>query len=169
MLPFVIRPAEHKDLATIQKIYNSEVLHGFSTWNEQSFDLKHFENMLERLKQKNFPFFVVEDTEKHTVAGYADYASFRDFTGYRHTVEHSVYVAPEYSGRGLGKLLLQSLIEYAQQHDVHMMVAGIDHENAVSIHLHEKIGFKHTGYMPQVGKKFNTWRDLVLMQLTIDK
>lgn len=169
MLPFIIRPAEHRDLAAIQAIYNPEVLHGFSTWNETAFDLNHFENMLVQLKKQNFPFFVIEDTDNQKIAGYADYSSFRSFTGYRHTVEHSVYVAPEYTGRGLGKLLLQSLIEYAQQHDVHVMVAGIDHENAVSIHLHEKLGFKHTGYMPQVGKKFDTWRDLVLMQFNINE
>jgi L-amino acid N-acyltransferase len=169
MLPFVIRPAESRDLAAIQAIYNPEVQHGFSTWNEQPFDLAYFENMLTHFTAQNFPFFVVEDTEQQKIAGYADYSSFRSFTGYRHTVEHSVYVSPEYAGRGLGKLLLQSLIDYAKQHDVHVMVAGIDHENKVSIHLHEKLGFKHTGYMPQVGKKFGLWRDLVLMQLQFDE
>jgi len=169
MLPFIIRPAELKDLSEIQAIYNPEVQHGFSTWNEQPFDLAHFENMLIQLKAQNFPFFVIEDTKKQKVAGYADYSSFRSFTGYRHTVEHSIYVSPEYTGQGLGKLLLQSLIDYAKQHNVHVMVAGIDHENLVSIYLHEKLGFKHTGYMPEVGKKFGKWRDLVLMQVRFEE
>ncbi|OTG88203.1 GNAT family N-acetyltransferase [Acinetobacter sp. ANC 4558] len=167
-MSFLIRSAENRDLTAIQAIYNPEVLNGFSTWNEQPFDLKHFENLLIELKNQNFPFLVVEDTENQKIAGYADYSFFRSFTGYRHTVEHSIYVSPEYSGRGLGKLLLQSLIEHAQQNNIHVMIAGIDHENVVSIYLHEKFGFKQTGYMPQVGKKKGLWRDLVLMQLMIN-
>ncbi len=50
----------------------------------------------------------------------------------------------------------------------HVMVAAIDHENQASIVLHEKLGFKQTGYMPEVGQKFGKWRDLVLMQLNLD-
>ena len=61
------------------------------------------------------------------------------------------------------------LIEHAQQHKIHVMVAAIDHENVGSIHLHGQLGFKQTGYMPQVGQKFGLWRDLVLMQLNFDE
>ena len=102
------------------------------------------------------------------IAGYADYAAFRNFSGYRRTVEHSVYIAPDYARQGLGKRLLLQLIAHAQSRNVHVMVAGIDHGNAASIALHRQLGFAQTGYMPQVGQKFGEWRDLVLMQLRLD-
>ena len=106
--------------------------------------------------------------ENLKIAGYADYAAFRNFSGYRHTVEHSLYISPEYARQGLGKCLLQHLIAYAKQQGKHVMVAGIDHGNAASIALHQQFGFRQTGYMPQVGEKFGEWRDLVLMQLVLD-
>lgn len=167
-MSFIIRPAQKYDLAAIQAIYNPEVLDGFATWNEQPFELSHFEHVLQNLQQQNFPFLVVENTNTQEIAGYADYASFRSFTGYRYTVEHSVYIAPKYMGQGLGKQLLLALIDHAKRHQVHVMVAAIDHANTASIHLHKKLGFKQTGYMPQVGYKLGSWRDLVLMQLTFE-
>ncbi len=60
---------------------------------------------------------------------------------------------------------MRRLIEHARQQNIHVMVAAIDHANTASIALHEKPGFQQTGYLPQVGKKFGQWRDLVLMQL----
>ena len=63
---------------------------------------------------------------------------------------------------------LERLIEHAKQHKIHVMIAAIDHENFGSIHLHTQLGFKQTGYMPQVGQKFGQWRDLVLMQLNFE-
>jgi L-amino acid N-acyltransferase YncA len=102
------------------------------------------------------------------IAGYADYSSFRQITGFKHTVEHSVFIDSNFSRQGLGKTLMLKLIDHARQHHIHVMVAAIDHDNKASIVLHEKLGFIQTGYMPQVGQKFGQWRDLVLMQLILD-
>ncbi|MDN5510949.1 GNAT family N-acetyltransferase [Acinetobacter sp.] len=167
-MSFVIRPATEQDLSAIMAIYNPEVLHGFATWNDQAYPLEHFQQKLQEFQAQNFPFFVIEDQAQQQVAGYADYASFRNFSGYRHTVEHSLYIAPAYARQGLGKQLLQHLIDHAKQQQVHVMIAGIDHGNTSSIALHEQFGFKQTGYMPEVGQKFGQWRDLVLMQLNLN-
>ena len=164
---FKIRPATPQDLIHIQKIYNHEVSHGLANWNHQAFDLEYFHNWFAQLQQQNFPLFVIEDMTQHTIAGYADYSSFRKISGFCHTVEHSVFIDPCYARMGLGMQLLQHLIAHAKTQQVHVMVAAIDHENLGSIKLHEKLGFKHTGYLPQVGQKFNQWRDLVLMQLML--
>lgn len=167
-MTFSIRPAVPSDLQRIQVIYNHEVLHQVANWNDQAFDAAHFQQWFEDLKSQNFPLFVVVDDEHRHIAGYADYSSFRSIVGFKHTVEHSIFIAPEYVRRGLGKILLQHLIDHARDHAVHVMVAAIDHENIGSIKLHEKLGFQHVGYMPQVGQKFGQWRDLVLMQLMFD-
>lgn len=168
-MSFIIRPATEHDLPAIQNIYNAEVLQGMATWNEHAYDLNHFKHQLQHFQHNQFPFCVIEDPENHVVAGFADYASFRNFSGYRYTVEHSLYIAPNYARRGLGKQLLAHLIEHAKGRHMHVMIAGIDHANLASIALHKQFGFVQTGYMPQVGQKFGQWRDLVLMQLMLNQ
>jgi phosphinothricin acetyltransferase len=100
------------------------------------------------------------------IAGYAYYSAFRSITGYRQSIEHSVFIDPKLR-QGLGKALMQQLIHLATQQHMHVMVAAIDSENMGSIVLHQQLGFVQTGYMPQVGQKFGQWRDLVWMQLQL--
>ena len=169
MPDFDIRPATERDLETILEIYNQEVLYGTATWNRTAFDLNYFKIWFKQLKNQNFPVFVVEDTRNQVVAGYACYDHFRSIQGFRQTVEHSIFLNPDYAGQGLGSKLLQYLIEQAQVQKLHIMVAAIDSENTSSIRLHEKLGFVQTAYMPQVGQKFGQWRDLVLLQLNLDQ
>lgn len=167
-MSFTIRPAVRSDLKRIQEIYNNEIIHHFANWNAEPFDNQHFQMWFDDFQTHNFPLFVMEHIESKDIAGYADYSFFRTNTGYRHTVEHSIFIDPQYTRQGLGLRLLEHLIQYAKTQDVHVMVAAIDHENIASVHLHEKLGFKHTGYMPRVGRKKGTWRDLILMQLMFD-
>lgn len=166
---FNIRLATTQDLPEILNIYNQQIISGTAVWHEQPFNEAAFTEKYQTLTDAGFPFLVAEDQSTQCIAGFADYSPFRAFSGYRYTVEHSVYIQPNYQGRGLATKLMQQLIEHAAQHDVHMMVAAIDAENTVSIALHAKLGFTQTGYMPQVGQKFGTWRDLVLMQLQVAK
>ncbi|MCL6245741.1 N-acetyltransferase family protein [Acinetobacter sp. ANC 7200] len=166
-MSFLIRLATPQDLAAILAIYNHEVLNGFATWNDQAYTFDSFQQKLLDFQKQNFPFVVIEDQDQQQIAGYADYGSFRNFAGYRHTVEHSVYIDPNYARLGLGQQLLEHLIQHAKSQNMHVMIAGIDHGNSASIALHKKLGFKQTGYMPEVGQKFGEWRDLVLMQLQL--
>ncbi|OAL77226.1 GCN5 family acetyltransferase [Acinetobacter sp. SFB] len=167
-MDFQIRPAQIQDLEQILNIYNAEILNGTATWNDKGKSLNDFHNWFKDLTLQQFPFFVAEDLESQRIAGYADYSSFRQITGFKYTVEHSVFIDPAFSRRGLGKALMLKLIDHAKRHHIHVMVAAIDHGNKASIVLHAKLGFKQTGYMPQVGQKFGQWRDLVLMQLILD-
>ena len=167
-MTFTIRPALRSDLKRIQDIYNHEVVNHLANWNDRAFDTEYFQAWFDDLRAHHFPLFVMVDEEHQHIAGYADYSTFRKIVGFKHTVEHSIFIAPEYARQGLGLKLLQHLIEHAKTQDVHVMVAAIDHENLGSIKLHEKLGFQHVGYMPQVGRKMGSWRDLVLMQLMFD-
>ena len=103
----------------------------------------------------------------NAVLGYASLGDWRPFDGFRHTVEHSVYVRSDQRGNGLGPQLMTALIERARTCGKHVMVAAIESGNAASIRLHERAGFSVTGQMPQVGTKFGRWLDLTFMQLTL--
>ena len=100
-------------------------------------------------------------------AGFASYGVFRDRPAYKYSVEHSVYVHQDHRRKGLGKLLMERLIDAAREQDVHVMVGGIDATNAVSIALHEQLGFVHAGTIRQAGFKFGRWLDLAFYQLTL--
>jgi L-amino acid N-acyltransferase YncA len=105
-----------------------------------------------------------------TVVGFAAYGSFRGsgkWPGYRHTVEHTIHVHKDYWGRGIGRSLLNALIERARSNDVHVMVAAVDGANQDSISFHERLGFTTVARMPEVGRKFDQWLELVLMQRII--
>ena len=120
------------------------------------------------VKEKaGFPVLGLED-EAGTLLAFASYGTFRAFPAYKYTAEHSVYVQKDHRGRGLGALALQAIVDEAQRRGVHALVGGIDASNAGSIALHERLGFRHVGTLPQVGFKFGRWLDLAFYQRLLD-
>ena len=115
---------------------------------------------------QGYPILVAVN-EAGDVLGYASFGDWRPFEGFRHTVEHSVYIRSDQRGQGLGPLLMQALIERARGCGKHVMVAAIESGNTASIRLHERLGFTLNGQMPQVGVKFGKWLDLTFMQLML--
>ena len=102
-----------------------------------------------------------------TVLGFASYGDFRPWPGYRSSVEHSVHVAAGHRRRGVGRRLVEELVERARRDGKHVMIAGIDRENDASLRLHEQLGFREVGRLPEVARKFDRWVDLVLLQRTL--
>jgi L-amino acid N-acyltransferase YncA len=98
------------------------------------------------------------------ITGFASYGPFRPQDGYALTVEHSLYVDGGFRGHGFGRQLLAALLDHATAAGLHVMVGVISADNAVSIRLHEAFGFQITGQLPELGRKFDRWLDLVLMQ-----
>ena len=113
-------------------------------------------------RAKGFPVLVAE--RDGLVAGFASFATFRPWQGYRYSVEHSIYIDPLLQGRGIGKALLEALIARAESLGIHVMIAGIEASNAVSLTLHRQAGFAPCGCLRQVGRKFDRWLDLLFMQ-----
>lgn len=158
----LIREASKADLPAILEIYNDAVTSSTAIWNEIVVDLENRKDWLAARRAKGFPVLVAETDG--VVSGYASYGDWRAFDGYRHTVEHSVYVEKSRRGAGTGRALMEALLDYARNAGVHVMIAAIEGENSASIKLHETLGFQHTGRYPEVGTKFGRWLDLVTMQ-----
>ncbi|SEM88422.1 phosphinothricin acetyltransferase [Pseudomonas sp. ok272] len=166
-MPYHIRDALPADLPAIRDIYNDAVLNTTAIWNEHAVDLDNRQAWFNARHAQGYPILVIVDAD-HQVLGYASFGDWRPFDGFRHTVEHSVYVRSDQRGHGLGPRLMTVLIERARDGGKHVMVAAIESGNAASIRLHERAGFVITGQMPQVGTKFGRWLDLTFMQLTFN-
>lgn len=162
-----IEDATATDLPAILAIYNDAVEHTTAIWNETLVDLDNRQAWLAERNAAGFPVLVAHDAAGE-VLGYASYGTWRSIEGFRHTVEHSLYVRSDLRGQGLGPLLMQALIERAKAAGLHVMVAAIEAQNSASIRLHERLGFTISGQMSQVGRKFDRWLDLTFMQLILE-
>lgn len=163
----ILRDAVPADLPGILAIYNDAVLNTTAIWNEQPVDLANRQAWFDARHAQGYPILVAQD-QAGDVAGYASFGDWRAFDGFRHTVEHSVYIRADQQGNGLGPKLMEALIVRARQCGKHVMVAAIESGNAASIRLHERLGFTLNGQMPQVGVKFGRWLDLTFMQLVLN-
>ncbi|CUX27294.1 N-acyltransferase YncA [compost metagenome] len=160
-----LRDATVDDLSGIMEIYNDAVLNTTAIWNDVLVDLENRKEWFAARKSRGFPVIVAILDGK--VAGYASYGDWRAFDGYRHTREHSVYVHKDARGHGIGKKLMQALIDHAAGNDVHVLIAAIEAENIASIRLHESLGFRVVGRFSEVGTKFGRWLDLTCMELKL--
>lgn len=163
-----IRDANDADIAGITAIYNDAVVNTAAIWNETQVDVDNRRQWLLDRQKMGYPVLVAIN-DHGEVVGYASFGDWRAFDGYRHTVEHSVYVRNDQHRSGIGKALMVELIERARAIGKHAMVAGIEAGNAASIKLHEKLGFQQVGLLPEVGTKFGRWLDLAFLQLLLDQ
>lgn len=162
----LIQDAGEVHLEGIAAIYNDAVLHSTAIWNDRTVDIAERSAWLADRTSAGFPVLVAVD--EGDVVGYASYGPWRAFDGFRHTVEHSVYVRGDQRGKGLGRALMEALVSRARSSGVHVMVAAVERGNAGSIRLHEQLGFRHAGVVEQVGAKFGRWLDLAFLQLVLD-
>lgn len=167
MTTMQIRDARAADLEAITAIHNDAVLHTTAIWNEDAADVEDRAAWLADRTGRGFPVLVaVDDTG---VVGYASFGQWRPHTGYRHTVEHSVYVRGDQRGRGVGRALMGELTTRARALGMHVMVGAVESGNDASLRLHRSVGFTEMGRMPQVGAKFGRWLDLTFVQLILDE
>ena len=158
-----IRPYKTDDTQAILAIINHNILHSTSLYDYNIRSYEQQKTILEEKINKNFPVIVAE--LDGIVVGFGMYSEFRFREAYQFTVEHSVYVSEDFHGNGVGKQLLQELINLARKQKLHTMIGVIDSENQSSIVFHEKFGFKTVGIIKESGYKFDRWLDSVLMQL----
>ncbi len=163
----IIRDAEDRDLDAILEIHNDAILHGTANWSEVSVDRADREAWLADHVSHGFPVTVAIDGDGRLL-GYGAYGAFRERSGYRFTVENSVYVRQDAQRRGVGRALLTDLIVRARAAGLHVMVAAIEARNTASIALHAELGFVSAGRLRELGFKFGEWLDLEYMQLPLD-
>ena len=153
--------------AAILDILNDAIVNSTALYDYKPREMQNMVGWFEVKRAGHFPVIGIEDAQGQLLA-FGSYGTFRAFPAYKYTVEHSVYVHKDHRGHGLGAQVMQALIAAARENQLHAMMGAIDASNAGSIALHERLGFKHVGTLPQVGFKFGRWLDLAFYQLLLD-
>lgn len=156
--------AEHG--AAILEILNDAIVSSTALYDYRPRPLASMDAWFEAKRAGNFPVWGATD-EAGKLLGFASYGTFRAWPAYKYSVEHSVYVARDARGGGVGATLMRRLIESAIEQQKHVLIGGIDADNAASIAFHERLGFVHAGTVKQAGFKFGRWLDLAFYQLIL--
>ncbi|KRG71109.1 GNAT family N-acetyltransferase [Pseudoxanthomonas dokdonensis] len=162
-MDLIIRDATMADMAAITGLYAIEVRDHVATYEYDVPDEAEMAQRLREITAAGYPYVVAEVAGQF--AGYAYASSYRSRAGYRWTVEDTVYIAPQFKGRGIGKALLQHLIDACTAKGYRQMVAVIGEPgNGASVALHERLGFITVGIFKGLGRKHGRWLDTVQMQ-----
>ena len=158
-----VRDAIPRDLAEIHAIYAHHVLRGLASFEEEPPALDEMRSRFDHVRSFGLPYLVAGDGPD--VLGFAYCSLFRARSAYRFALEDSVYVKPGQNRRGVGRALLQALIERGEALGYRQVIAVIgDSANSASIGLHASLGFLRAGLLRSSGFKFGRWVDTVLMQ-----
>jgi len=154
------------ELPRIREILNEAILHTTAIYEYTARSEETMQAWLAEREAAGIPVLGIE-WEPGLLAGFATWGPFRMRAAYKYSAEHSVYVAEQYRGEGIGRQLLQAIVTEAKQAGLHMLAAGIDATNVASIALHSSLGFRCCGTVREAGFKFGRWLDLEFWQLIL--
>lgn len=159
MRQVTVRPARPEDAAEIAAIWNPIIDGTAATFTTAR---KTEAGLIADIAHRGAAFQVAE-AGGHLL-GFATYFQFRGGPGYAYTMEHSIQLAPEARGRGVGRALMTTLEEVARREGVHSLWAGVSGENPEGRAFHLRLGFEEVATLPEVGFKFGRWMDLILLR-----
>lgn len=157
-----IRPAEAGDAKALAGIVNHYIRETTVSFTEDEKTVLEMALAVKTRDEAGHGFLVAEGDGD--LLGYATYGPYRNGSGYRETLEHTVLLRPGAEGNGVGRALMEALEDHARAGGVHSLIGGISTENAGGIAFHRRIGFAEVGRVAQAGLKFERRIDLVLMQ-----
>ncbi len=157
----IIRPAREVDHAAISAIWTPVIRDTTIIFHAEDRDPATVRTIIDGRRALGHEFLVAEEAGQ--ILGFATYAQFRSGNGYAHALEHSIILAPGARGRGTGRALMAALEDHARAAGGHTLFAGVSGENTEGIAFHERIGFRTVAVIPEAGRKFGRWLDLVLM------
>ena len=160
----MIRPVNPNDAAQIAGIYNYYIARTAITFETDPVSEDEMRTRIEHISSEN-PYFVEERDGR--IIGYSYYHRWKEREAYRHSVETSVYVHPDYHHQGAGRRLMDALIDAARKSDVHCLIACITCPNPPSEALHKQLGFRQVSLYKEVGRKFGRWLDVYDFELLL--
>lgn len=158
----LIREANEQDLTSIRNIYNHFVTRSTATFALEEESEEERNGWFASHKENRLPVLVAE--LNGDIVGWASLSFYHQRCAYRQSVEPSLYIHHEFASRGIGKVLTEALIEAARARDYHCIVSLVCSENVASLAVLEKFGFTNVGELQEVGRKFDRWLNVTIMQ-----
>ncbi len=156
-----IRPATEADQQSMMEIYNEAVLNSNATFDTEPRTLQSQLSWF-RLHKHNHPVLIAEEASQ--IIGWASLSPWSERCAYETTVEVSIYIHKNFRGQGTGIKLLKIITLEGEKLGNHTIISRITGGNDVSLHIHEKLGYRHIGVMEEVGFKFGKYQDVYMMQ-----
>lgn len=163
MSDIAIRFAVEADIPQINNIYNHYIRDTPITFDVEEKTDEQTDYWRQKFGTNGRHQFLIA-TSGDTVLGWACSGPYRPKAAYETSVEVSVYLDPEAGGRGLGSALYARLFDALRGEDVHRALAGITLPNEASLALHKRFGFTEVGTYSQVGRKFDTYWDVMWLE-----
>ena len=157
-----ILPASVDDADAIVAIWNPIIRDTTVTFNSVVKSPTDVAAMIKDRRAAGQAFLIARQGD--TLLGFASYGAFRSGSGYANTVEHTVILADQARGKGVGRALLAALVSHARANGIHSMIASVAEENATAIAFHKALGFTQVAHIPEAGRKFGRWLDVVFLQ-----
>ena len=161
----LIRDAVESDFAEITAIYNEVLTTSTAIYNDRPARVEERISWWRSRLAQGYPVLVAGDGAR--IEGFATFGDFRAWPGYRFTVEGTVHIRADSRGQGVGTELLKAILARAKALGKHVMIAGVDSENAASLRFLERFGFERAGHLREVGYKFDRYLDLMFLQYWI--
>ena len=153
----MIRKVKPDDTRDIALIYNYYIENSTISFETNPVTMEDMANRIADISGK-YPFFVYEESGK--VVGYCYVSSWKKKAAYNKTVESTVYIEKDFQGKGIGRALMNKLINELKERSFHAVIACITVPNPSSVKLHEKLGFRQVSKFKEVGYKFGKWLDV---------
>ena len=158
----IVRDASAEDARAIMHIWNSNISSTLNTFNSHIKTELEIKDTILETNKKNYGFFVSE--REGSIIGFATYFQFRTGVGYAKTLEHTIVISDHMQRYGVGKALMDRLLEDAKGKNFQSIFAGVSGSNERAVNFHASLGFQIVAELPRVGYKFDKWLDLILMQ-----
>ena len=157
-----LRDAERADLPQILAIFNEVVANSTAIYFHAPVELANREAWFDARKAAGYPVTVAVDGGE--VIGFGSFGDWRFSPGYAWTVEHTVHVRADRRRTGVGRAIVEDLVERARAMGKHVMLGGVDADNTASLAMHARLGFEPVSHFREVGRKFDRWLDLMFVQ-----
>jgi L-amino acid N-acyltransferase YncA len=162
----IVRDAQVGDAERIAPIYNHYITGTYATFETEPVSVNEMGERISAIADDGYPFLVCESSEAGVI-GYAYANRWKNRCAYSSTVETTVYLDSEFTGRGAGTLLMSRLIELIREGGYHAAIAGIALPNPASVALHQRLGFSQVAHFRETGYKQNRWIDVGYWELLV--
>ncbi|MBU0490075.1 MAG: GNAT family N-acetyltransferase [Bacteroidetes bacterium] len=157
-------PVRPRDLETVREIYNQYVLNSTSTMRLQAMSKREIRTSILVNHPKYKSFLIMDNTQ---VCGYCYISPFRIRHAYERTAEITIFLKPEFTGKGIGKIAVLELERHAIESGIRVLIGNISSDNEPSIRLFEQCGYKKCAHYTEVAEKFGKLIDVVAVQKVI--